>query len=149
MTSESPEYRGGCLCGGVRYVVRSEPIDTGYCHCRMCQRSGAPVLAWATFPLDSFRYETVPPASYASSANACREFCASCGAQIAFRERASPRIDVNIGTLDEPERCPPQYHIHVDSRISWFDTQDELPRHADAGPDGGAGAGEPGERSQA
>ena len=37
---------GGCLCGTIRYRLMSEPVDPGYCHCRMCQRfSGAPVMA--------------------------------------------------------------------------------------------------------
>ena len=46
---------GGCLCGSVRYVVNGMPVaeeSPCLCHCRICQRaSGAPVVAWATFPM--------------------------------------------------------------------------------------------------
>src|SRR5262245_36008069 len=60
---------GGCLCGAIRYETDVAPIDTGYCHCRMCQRaSGAPVLAWASFPIDAFRYTAGAPQAYVSSA---------------------------------------------------------------------------------
>ena len=67
----------------------------------MCQRAGAPALAWATFPLDALRYEKASPESYASSPGATREFCPRCGSQIAFRELAAPRIDVNTNSRKE------------------------------------------------
>ena len=39
-------HTGACLCGSLRYAITAPPIDAGYCHCRLCQRSaGAPVLA--------------------------------------------------------------------------------------------------------
>jgi hypothetical protein len=131
------ERTGGCLCGALRYAARGEPIDAGYCHCRICQRSsGAPVLAWATFPEDAFAYTRGAPATYRSSERAGREFCASCGTQIAFREDGATRVDLNLGSLDDPASLPPEYHIWTESRITWFETRDELPRYPDAGPDG-------------
>ena len=45
----SDDRVGGCLCGAVRYRLTSAPFDTGYCHCRMCQRTaGAPVMVFST-----------------------------------------------------------------------------------------------------
>jgi len=137
----SGELVGGCLCQSLRYVARVEPIDAGYCHCRTCQRSsGAPVLAWASFPADSFGYTQGSPTSYRSSPRARREFCEKCGTQIAFREDGSASVDVNIGSLDSPEAVTPEYHIWTESRICWFDTRDSLPRYRDAGPDGETGS---------
>ena len=50
-------YDGGCLSGKVRFRLAAEAIETGYCHCRMCQRNtGAPVVAWTTFPAASFSW---------------------------------------------------------------------------------------------
>ena len=38
-------WTGGCLCGTVRYALKSEPFDCGWCHCRSCQlTSGAPSM---------------------------------------------------------------------------------------------------------
>ena len=130
-------FVGGCLCGAIRYRVVGEPIDAGYCHCKICRRSaGAPVLAWATFPITGFSFTRGKPGTFHSSRRALRQFCAGCGTQLVFRKtRGAETIDVNLVTLDRPEAIRPQYHIWTASRLPWFDTRDELPRHTDAGPD--------------
>jgi hypothetical protein len=129
-------FVGGCLCGSLRYEAR-DPIDAGYCHCRLCQRSsGAPVLAWVSFPRPAFSQTKGKPTTHASSASGRRDFCGICGTQIAFRSTADPaRIDVNLASLDDPASIEPQYHIWVDSRIPWLHIADDLPRYADEGPD--------------
>ena len=112
-------------------------IDAGYCHCRMCQRSaGAAVLAWGSWPGDSFQWLTAEPATYTSSAEGRRRFCARCGTQLVFWTTAEPEIvDVNLATLDDPAAIVPEYHIWTMSRIPWFETTDALPRYPDAGRD--------------
>lgn len=129
-------YAGGCLCGSLRYGISAAALDSGYCHCRLCQRStGAPVLAWASFPAGAFAYLKGAPATYRSSATGSREFCATCGTQIAFRGDTTPeRVEVNLGSLDSPASVEPRQHIYTASRIPWFDTADRLPRYPDAGP---------------
>jgi hypothetical protein len=65
-----------------------------------------------------------------------REFCGTCGTQIAYREvEPTVTVDVNLATLDAPESVKPRCHIWTDSRISWFDTTDRLPRYAEGEPD--------------
>ena len=129
------KYAGGCLCGALRYTSSAEPIEAGYCHCRMCQKlSGAAVLPWASFSTSSFRYTEGQPKIYTSSAHGQREFCAECGSQIAFRATDTDKtVEINVGTLDDPGVVTPQYHIWCNSQVSWFDTQDELPRYPESG----------------
>ncbi len=38
------------------------------------------------------------------------------------------RVQVTLGSLDYPERIPPQDHVWTDSQISWFEVKDDLPR---------------------
>ncbi|MBI2994508.1 MAG: GFA family protein [Gammaproteobacteria bacterium] len=129
---------GGCHCGAVRYRIEGELIDAGYCHCDICrQTTGAPVLAWATFPFGAFHYTQGAPTVYHSSDWGQREFCGGCGTQFCYHERKDPEsIDVNIGTLDDPEQFEPEYHIFVAEQLEWFDVDDDLPRYDDSGRDG-------------
>jgi hypothetical protein len=121
---------GGCLCGAIRFRTTAQPLDAGYCHCTLCQRStGAPVLAWASYPVDGFSYTQGVPARYQSSKHGHREFCANCGTQIPYRDSGNAAtIEINLGALDEPDSVQPRYHIWYASRVSWFATADSLPR---------------------
>jgi hypothetical protein len=38
------------------------------------------------------------------------------------------RIQVALGSLDQPQRVRPQDHVWVQSRIPWFEVADDLPR---------------------
>jgi hypothetical protein len=137
--AEEKVFVGGCLCGQQRYEAR-KPIEAGYCHCRLCQRSsGAPLLAWVAFRTSSFRKTQGEPATYRSSAVGRRDFCASCGTQLAFRDTRTPeRIDVNVGSLDDSSKIEPEYHIWVASRVPWLEIADDLPRYSDEGPEAAA-----------
>lgn len=121
---------GGCACGRYRYGVRGAPTDTGFCHCRLCQRSsGAPVMAYASFSGENFRWEAAPPTVFASSEKGRRHFCEACGTQIAFTDTELPdEISINTATMDDPTYAPPSKHIYEESRIPWLIMNDGLPR---------------------
>ncbi len=140
----SDVIRGGCLCENLRFSSKAPPSDTGYCHCLICQRStGAPVLVWATFAVETFAYDQGTPTIYRSSPHGHREFCEICGTQIAYRVTVGANtLDINVGCLDTPEAYAPKCHTWIKSRITWFETADDLPRFEGDGP----GAEKPGNR---
>lgn len=132
----SKAAEGGCFCGAVRYRIEPCEGDSAYCHCRMCQRSaGAPVLAWISIPTVAFRLTKGSPKVFRSGPASQREFCGDCGTQLLYRGDHDRTADVNSATLDDPSIAQPRYHIWRMSRISWFDTNDHLPRFDDRGPD--------------
>lgn len=122
---------GGCLCGAVRYRLEGAPLHADYCHCRMCQRStGAPVVAWGTWPAERLAWLAREPLTFASSEKGARSFCPSCGTQLTFVHADAPTlVDVTLASLDDPARFEPQSHGWTMSRIPWVDMGDDLPRH--------------------
>jgi hypothetical protein len=131
------DYLGGCACGAVRYRLEAEPFDAGYCHCTVCRRSaGAPVLAFATVPLDKFVVIKGEPAKRRSSSFGERWFCRDCGAQLAMNVDHQPdTIDFTIPSLDNPNIIEPAFHIFTEDRVRWFETTDDCPRHERFRPD--------------
>ena len=130
---------GGCLCGKVRYELRSEPFDCGWCHCRTCQLfGGAPAMPFASVPRDHFAWtkgeeevRTIRSSSFGE-----RSFCGSCGTPLTVAVDHQPEtIDFPVVTLDNPDPVQPEFHIFWGSRIAWFDPGDGLPRHEKFRPD--------------
>lgn len=128
---------GGCFCGAIRYRIEADPVASGYCHCTICQRStGAPVLAWASFPVESFSYTRGRATTFHSSSWGHRQFCTTCGTQICYRDTVDANsVEVNVASLDSPASFPPDHHIFTKDRIAWFDTTDEFPRYEGSEPD--------------
>jgi len=125
---------GGCFCGAIRYQVGGSPFHETLCHCSICRRtSGAPFVAWASFPRAGLRFISGVPARFQSSERAWRSFCAACGTPLAFEHRDYPgEVDITLCSLDDPESIPPQDHTYIDSRLGWVDRIDALVRYAQA-----------------
>lgn len=125
--------QGGCLCGTVRYRLVSAPYDTGWCHCRLCQKaSGAPALVFTTVPLADYVVEQGADAigSIRSTDFGERRFCTRCGTPLTIHVDFQPgEIDLTVATLDDPDAVVPSFHIFYASRIGWAEAGDTLPRH--------------------
>jgi len=129
-------FTGGCVCKSIRYEV-DRIFDVIYCHCNQCRRSsGAPVLSTAAVAGDAFRVTKGTPAVYPTSATGSSHFCGKCGTGL-YGEYRPPNhplvkneryLSVRVGTFDEPERIRPRIHQFVESKLSWFDTTDDLLR---------------------
>ncbi len=133
MRTKSEKVTGGCLCGAVRYESSEPPYQSGYCHCRMCQKSlGNVVGPYVFFYKSTFRFTRGEPKFYKSSDIAERGFCANCGSPIVFHLVGSDHYSIWIGTLDHPENVQPTEHWGIESQVPWFKIDDDLPRgHTD------------------
>jgi hypothetical protein len=135
---ETP-LEGGCACGAVRYRLASAPFDTGWCHCRLCQLvSGAPAMAFSTVPAGDLAFTRGEEliGSVALTSFGRRRFCTRCGTPLTIAVDYQPEtIDFPVATLDDPDAVAPGFHIFRASKIAWFETADDLPRHARFRPD--------------
>ena len=82
---------------------------------------------------------------FKSSSFGHRLFCGECGTPIAMKVDHQPEtIDFAVATLDKPESISPGFHIFYEERVPWFETTDDLPKHAQFRPDTrGLGSTEP------
>lgn len=130
---------GGCTCGAVRYELKSQPFDAGWCHCRTCQRtSGAPAMVFASVPEGDLVWTqgAEKVRTFRSSTFGHRAFCGECGTPFLMKVDHQPEtVDFAVATLDAPDRVAPGFHIFWGSRIAWFEPGDELARHDRFRPD--------------
>lgn len=117
----SAEATGGCSCGAVRYVLDAPPNLVAVCHCSDCRRAaGAQSVAWLILPATAYHVVAGEPATYHSSRPVVRSFCSACGTPLSYRHEDSPdRVDVTVGSLDDPERYPPTQAVWEKEKLSW------------------------------
>lgn len=121
--------KGQCHCGAIRYEMPKEVLRHTLCHCADCRRhAGAPMVAWAMVPGEQLEIMGQPTV-YRSSKHGRRHFCGTCGTGLFYVNEATlpGMIDVQTGTLDDPNALPAQAHIQIADRIEWMKSAHELP----------------------
>jgi hypothetical protein len=122
------EVTGGCQCGRVRYRVSIDNDDAYLCHCRMCQRATGGVFAAFKNVLQADVVWEGEPDQYASSPIATRGYCRECGTPLTFKYPDSAKIDLTVGSFDDPARFKPVSHFGAESmHEQWIDSAG-LPR---------------------
>ncbi len=120
--------KGGCLCGGTRYVLEEAPLGVVDCHCLDCRRSsGAAYVTWGMVQRKNFRLLSGSLRKVAH-AGRVRGFASCCGTPILFEDAPeSPRVDVAIATLDDPRLFPPSRVIFVEDKLPWVMLDQSVP----------------------
>jgi len=133
--------KGGCACGAVRYESSAEPVFTGTCHCRDCQRASggasSSVLAVPEAALKltgEVKYHTVKGESGKAMS---RGFCPSCGSRLTGRGEAIPGLMmIAPASLDDPSWFKPAMDIYTTSAQPWDHMNPALPKFPKMPPQG-------------
>jgi hypothetical protein len=119
-------FEGGCTCRAVRYRMTSTPLFVHCCHCTWCQRETGTAFALNAM-IEADRVQVLQGAVEAITTPSLSgkgqkiSRCPTC--KVALWSNYSGAGDavrfVRVGTLDEPQRFPPDIHIFTSTRQPW------------------------------
>ena len=125
---------GRCACGEVRYRLNGKPFAVHCCHCRDCQRETCSafvingLIETPAVEVIAGQPETIDTPSASGKGQkivrcprchvALWSHYAGMGARAAF---------VRVGTLSDPDACPPQVHIFTRSKQPWLELAPDAP----------------------
>ena len=118
---------GGCTCRQLRYRLSGSPLIVHACHCSWCLRETGTAFALnALYEADRVAHLAgepdivVTPSLSGKGQRIAR--CSSCRVSIwSNYPQAGPAVRfVRVGTLDEPDRLPPDIHIFTSSKQPWL-----------------------------
>ncbi len=124
---------GRCGCGAVTYRMTSEPMFVHCCHCTECQRqTGAAYVLNAIIEADRFEIEghvTEHRLATGSGKGQVITRCRECGVAISsnYLIRDGKLAYVRVGTLDNPDQCPPNVQIFTASKQAWVPLNPDIP----------------------
>ena len=131
----SVAVEGGCTCRAVRYQLTSVPLFVHCCHCRWCQRETGTAFALNAM-IESDRLvllgsggpEIIHTPSNSGKGQKIHR-CPTC--KIAVWSNYAGAGDavafVRVGTLDDPDRFPPDIHIYTQSKQPWVVLSPNVP----------------------
>ena len=130
-----PQMTGGCLCGKVRYRADAEPIFTGVCHCKNCQKqAGTAFSIVVAVPKPAFSVVGALKTytDHGDSGKAVsRQFCPDCGSPILSEVEVMPDVAIiKAGTLDDTSWLQPTMEIYCDSAQPWVKLGGDMKRFA-------------------
>jgi len=124
MSDTQSRFKGGCLCGALRWEADGEPAYMGHCYCADCRKaSGSGFIPFMGFKADAVRFSGVTR-QFASPAarggEAVRNFCAACGGLVfGGTVGKDDSFTIYAGSLDDPALFRPRIAIFTRGRPEW------------------------------
>ncbi|QDC08528.1 GFA family protein [Oceanicola sp. D3] len=110
---------GRCNCGAVRYASEGPWRPVIACHCSQCRKTTGHHVAATSVPREALEI-TGKPRWFASSGDARRGFCPTCGSQL-FWDGPGVNISVMAGTLDAPTGLATKGHIFCADKGDYYE----------------------------
>ncbi len=132
--NETESRSGKCTCGEVEYHLAKAPMFVHCCHCTWCQRETGSAFAINAL-IESHEVqllkgnpETIEIPSNSGIGQMISR-CASCKTVLwsnygAAKESVS---FIRVGTLENPNTCPPDIHIFTSTMQDWVVLDESTP----------------------
>jgi hypothetical protein len=128
--------QGSCLCGGVRFQLKTVNYPFELCHCTRCRKAGGsaflPECAVLTADFEWIagrelvRKFELPvrkePPAYS------RVFCSVCGCLVPDPDASGEWMGIPVSALDDEIEIVPQRHIFVEHKAKWHQITGSLPQ---------------------
>ena len=125
------EHSGQCLCGQVKYNFAMDPLMSGVCHCKNCQRqAGSAFSTIAGVPKAAFNITgetTLYQDSETDSGNTVdRHFCGTCGSPIYSALSSQPDV-LFLKTGTDDTQFAPQFQVYCETKQNWVELVEGVP----------------------
>lgn len=124
MTDTDENLHGSCLCGGIVFRAALPVLGASHCYCTMCQKfHGAAAGSYVNVASSGYVLEQGADllVDYASSAQARRGFCRTCGSSLYWRGTDTPEvISLSLGTLQPAWTGEVTRELYLDTRPTWL-----------------------------
>ena len=134
-------FKGGCLCGAVRFESVTDPQIVAHCHCTDCRKSsGTGHCTHIVIPASAFTVSgkvTFYDHPADSGNVVSRGFCPTCGSAIYSKNTGIPGVVFpRASSLDDPNAVTPQMVVYASRAATWDYVDPALPAFAEM-PEGG------------
>ena len=122
-------YRGGCLCGAVRFRVPADLADPVACHCTQCRRQSGHYFAAVAAPRAAVTFDAEHGlAWYSHTDTAARGVCRNCGSTLFWQGHEAEGVMIAMGALDDTADLRLAAHYWVADKGAYYDIADGLPQ---------------------
>ena len=126
-------YKGGCLCGKVRFEITGEIENIVYCHCSRCRKAqGSAFATNGNVEANKFIFISGEEemTGYESTPGQKKYFCRHCGSPIISKSITAPdKVRVRLGVIESGIKEKPMAHIFSTSKANWDEICGELPQY--------------------
>jgi len=132
--NEHAKIKGKCTCEEIQYELMTPPMFVHCCHCTWCQRETGSAFAVNAL-IESNQIQLVKgcpeiihtPSNSGAGQDISR--CPSCKTAV-WSNYGAAKMAVcflRVGTLENPDICPPDIHIFTSSRQIWVQLDNAVP----------------------
>ncbi|MGE8539331.1 MAG: GFA family protein [Acinetobacter sp.] len=128
------QYAGSCLCGKIRFAVKTDIHTLYHCHCSLCRKQSGTASNAATL-VNTQYFAWIAGESwishYQKQTGFRSDFCQSCGSPVPNQVGSSSLMWIPLGLLDASAQIQYKMSFCLNSKTAWAENIQVDERHAE------------------